>query len=103
MKELITNQPSKCIVLMMKKMMDRSNCELYTNNLYPSINIFYEILQRGTYTACILTVGDKIIGLGMTKRDRNDEYNTRVAVDVSVHKAIKDYLFGIKPEYLHAK
>lgn len=103
MKELITNQPSKCIVLMMKKMMDRSNCELYTNNLYPSINIFYEILQRGTYTACILTVGDKIIGLGMTKRDRNDKYNPRVAIDVSVHKAIKDYLFGIKPEYLHAK
>jgi len=72
MKELVINQPTENIMSIMKKMMDRSNSELYTNRLYPSINIFYEILQKGTYTACILTVGDEIIGLGMTKRNKND-------------------------------
>ncbi len=103
MKELIKDQPSKNIVSMMKKMMDRSNSELYTNRLYPSFNISYEIFQKGTYTACILTVSDEIIGIGMTKRDRNDKYNSKVAADVCVHKALKDYLFGTKHEYSNIK
>ena len=111
MKELVIKQPTKSIVRMIQKMVERNDKKDFSDAIefveekIRNIDdkLYYEIIQKGTYTACILIIDNEIVGLGMTKRNRNDEYNTIVAVDVSVHKAIKDYLFGIKPEYLHVK
>lgn len=105
MKELVIKQPTKSILRMLQKMVGRRNC--LTEKLSYKYNVedklYYEIIQKGTYTACILTIDNEIVGLGMTKRNRNDEYSSTVAVDVSVHKALQDYLFGVEPEYLHIK
>lgn len=105
MKELIINQPSKHVLRMFQKIIERRNCpaEKLSYKYNVEDKLYYEILQKGTYTACILTIDNEIVGLGMTKRNRNDNYNGRVAVDVSVHKAIQDYLIGTEPEYLHIK
>lgn len=107
MKELITKQPKR-IFSMYSKMIERDIKKDFSDGinedrLNNEDKIYYEIIQKGTYTACILTIDNEIVGLGMTKRDRNDKYNARVAADVSIHKALKDYLFGIEPEYLHIK
>lgn len=108
MKELVISQPTKNIVIMIQKMLKRMTVSKNTSDKIRKFDsdknqLYYEIIQKGTYTTCILTIDNEIVGLGVTKRNRNDKYNTRVAVDVSVHKAIKDYLFGIEPEYLHLK
>lgn len=114
MKELVIHQLTKNIIRTIQKMVERRNL-LEKNNLSETrlhltekINenahkLHYEIIQKGTYTACILTIDNEIVGLGMTKRSRFDKYSARVASDVSVHKAVKDYLFRIEPEYLHLK
>lgn len=108
MKELIISQPTKKILEMLQKMIGRMTASKNKSDKIRNIDsdknqLYYEIIQKGTYTACILTIDNEIVGLGMTKRYRNDKYNARVALDVSVHKAVKDYLFGIDPEYLHLK
>ncbi len=111
MKELVINQPTKNIIRTIQKMIERRNL-LEKNNLSETrlhltekINenadkLYYEIIQKGTYTACILTIDNEIVGLGMTKRSRFDKYSTKVASDVCTHKAVKDYLFRIEPEYI---
>ena len=108
MKELVTSQPTKNIVRMIHKMLKKMTTSRDKSDKIRKFDddenqIYYEIIQKGTYTACILTIDNEIVGLGMTKRERSDKYNSRVAADVSIHKAIKDYLFGIEPEYLHIK
>ena len=108
MKELVINQPTKNIVGMIKKMLKRMTASKITSDKVRKFDddknrLYYEILQKGTFTACILTIDNEIVGLGMTKRYRNDEYNTTTAANVCVHKALTDYFFGIEPEYLHIK
>ncbi len=97
MKELVINQPSKRILLMMQKINERQN---FLKSIgYNEDKLYYQIFQKGTYTTCILTIDNEIVGIGMTKRNRNDKYNVRVAIDVATHKAVLDYLIGIEPEY----
>lgn len=108
MKELVINQPSKRVLLMLQKMKKRMPLYIFDPNRIHSICVtndamYYEIFQKGTYTCCILTIDNEIVGIGMTKRNRNDKYNARVASDVCTHKALKDYLFGIEPECEHIK
>ena len=108
MKELIINQPTKNIVRMIQKMIERMTASENKSDKVRAFDsdknlLYYEIIQKGTYTACILIINNEIVGLGMTKRSRNDKYNARIALDVCVHKAVKDYLFRTEPEYLHVK
>ncbi len=65
--------------------------------------LWYEFIEKGTYTLCMLTIDNEIVGIGMTRRDRKDKYNPRVATDVAAHKAIKDWLYGIEPERMNLK
>mgnify|MGYP001603564280 CR=1 FL=1 len=100
MRELVINQPSKRILLMIQKIVGR----IWKRNCLRDINededkLYYQYFSKGTFTTCILFRNDEIVGLGETKRERNDKYNTRVAVDVATHKAVLDYLIGTEPEY----
>ncbi len=103
MKELVINQPTKNIVRTIQKMIGRrsllemkdiSKTKLRLNEKLngDESKLYYEIIQKGTYTACILMIDNEIVGIGMTKRSRFDKYNVKVASDVSIHKAVKDYL-----------
>ena len=103
MKKLVISQSSGNIYRMIHRMIERkfpvklkdvfSEIKTITEN-----KLWYEFVQKGTYTLCILTIDNEIVGIGMTMRDRKDKYNPRVAEDVSAHKAIEDWMYGIEPE-----
>lgn len=103
MRELVVSQRSRNVLWMLRKIIDRNNILIEQKKEDNIDKLYYEIIQKGTYTACVLTLDNEIVGLGMTKRDRRDKYDARTALNVCTQKAIIDYLFNIEPEWMNAK
>lgn len=95
MKELVISQPSKRELIILNKLQRRVGTFI-TDDILDKL--YYEFFVKGTYTGCILTINNNIVGIGMTKRERVDNPNTEVAEDVSFAKAVRDYLVDVRPK-----
>ena len=55
-------------------------------------SIEYEYFYRGLFTTCILSINDKIIGIGTAKKDKRDCQNINIGDSVAFSKAVRDFL-----------